>query len=362
MASLKRARVALALATTAAFLGAASPGRAQDPVRLPEMIVKAKIDMPGARKIVGIVVDTSGVPIADAEITIPGLPRRLYSRGDGTFRFDSVPKGKYSMRARKLGYAPQVREFNIDSLGGVATFALLPITRELPPMLTTAGQRGISGHVEDMNYASIPSATVKVLGQGLTTKTDQGGDFFLPAEPGRYMLSIARDSFTTKLVGVTVPKDSGRHINAWLMGSLGPVPKEQAWNIPDLGERQAWVPLKDRVLFTREDLARLKIEWISDAVATTAPRFRQTEAYSRDCMVVVNGGPDIIDLSTLTIEDVETVEVYAGYGGQPSIGAINAKGELNKKIMNPFIWLSNSRFAQIENRTRRCPGTYVWLR
>jgi hypothetical protein len=356
--SLGRAALAAALLTLAS-----TKSWSQDPVRLPEMIVKANIDKPGAKKLVGLVVDTGGVPIPDAEVTIPGLARRLFTRGDGTFRFDSIPKGKYSMRARKLGFAPQVRVYEVDSTGGVATFALLPIVRELPSMLTTAGKRGISGHVEDMNYASLPGATVKLLGQGMTTTTDQGGDFFFPAEPGRYMLSIARDSFTTKLVGVTVPKDSGRHVNAWLMASFGRLPKEQFWNVADLGERQAWVRPQDKVLFTREDLARLKIEWIYDAVATTTTKFRQTEPYSRDCMVVVNGGPDIVDLSTLTIDDVETVEVYAGYAGSaPSVSAINAKGELNKKIVNPFIWLSNARFAVIENQTRHCPGVNVWLR
>jgi hypothetical protein len=335
----------------------------QDPVTLPEMIVKANIDKPGPRRLVGLVVDTAGVPIPDAEITIPSLARRLYTRGNGTFRFDSIPKGTYSMRARKLGFAPQVHTFEVDTSGGVATFALLPIVRELPSMLTSAGRRGISGHVEDMNYASLPGATVKLLGQGMTIATDDGGNFFFPAEPGRYMLSIARDSFATKLVGVTVPKDSGRHINTWLMGSLGRVPKEMFWNIPDLNERQAWVRPKDRVLFTREDLARLKIEWIADAVATTAPKFGAREAYSRDCMVVVNGGPDIVDLSTLTIDDVESVEVYAAYaGGTPTMGALNLHGKLNQSIKNPYNWLSNTRFAQIENRTRHCPGIYVWLR
>lgn len=357
-ASLRRAAMAAALVG----IGFANPVLAQDPVTLPEMIVKAKIDMPGAKKIVGIVVDTAGVPIGGAEVTIPGIPKRLYSQGDGTFRFDGIPKGEYSMRARKLGYAPQVRKFEVDSLGAVATFALLPITRELPPMLTTAGQKGISGHVEDINYASLPGATVKVLGQGLTAKTDQGGDFFLPAEPGRYMLSIERDSFATKLVGVVVPKDSGRYINAWLMGTGRVVAKEHHWNIPELGERQGWMRPKERVLFTREDLERLKIEWIADAVATTEQKFNQKEPYSRDCMVLVNGGPSFADLSTLTIDDVESVEVYAGYISSATVLAASARGPLGKKISNNFNWLSNARHAQMENMTRHCAGVYVWLR
>lgn len=347
----------------ALVIALSTPAIAQDPVTLPGVKVTAKIDKPGPKLLIGIVVDTSGVPIPDAEVTIPELRRRLYSRGDGTFRFDSIARGKYSMRARKLGFAPQVREFEVDTAGGVAQFALLPILQELPTMLTTAGQRGISGHVEDMRYASIPEATVRLLGQSVTTKTDQGGDFFLPAGPGRYMLSIARDSFMTKLVSVTVPKDSGRHINAWLAPAFGAVPKEQFWNVEDLRERQAWFKPENRVLFTREDLARLKIEWIYDAVATTTTKYKQTEPYSRDCMVVVNGGPDIVDLSTLTIDDVESVEVYSGYSDKaPTVEAPNLHGPLGKSIVNPFIWLSNSRFAQIENRTRHCPGVYVWLR
>jgi hypothetical protein len=353
----------MAALAAALFIVFSSPASAQDPVTLPGVKVTAKIDKPGPKLLVGVVVDTSGVPIPDAEVTIPELRRRLYSRGDGTFRFDSMPRGKYSMRARKLGFAPQVREFEVDTTGGVAQFALLPILHELPSMLTTAGQRGISGHVEDMRYASIPDATVRVLGEGLTTRTDQGGDFFLPAGPGRYMVSIARDSFTTKLVGVTVPKDSGRHINAWLAPSFGPVPKEQFWNVEDLRARQAWVKPEHRVLFTREDLARLGIEWIYDAVSTTTTKFKQQEPYSRDCMVVVNGGPDIVDLSTLTIDDVESVEVYSTYAAKAtSVEAINLHGPLGKSIVNPYTWLSNTRFAEIENRTRHCPGIYVWMR
>jgi hypothetical protein len=177
------------------------------------------------------------------------------------------------------------------------------------------------------------------------------------------MLSISRDSFTTKLVGVTVPRDSGRHVNAWLMASFGPLPKEKFWNVTDLSERQAWVKPERRVLFTREDLARLKIEWIYDAVASTSSKFNQSEAYSRDCMVVVNGGPDFVDLSTLTIDDVESVEVYASYSDKPpTVTAVDAHGRLNKSIVMPYVWLSNTRFAAIENRTRHCPGVYVWLR
>jgi hypothetical protein len=159
-----------------------------------------------------------------------------------------------------------------------------------------------------------------------------------------------------------VPKDSGRHVNAWLAPSFGPVEKVQVWNIEDLRERQAWMKARDRVLFTREDLAALEVEWIADAVATTSQRFGQTEPYSRDCMVVVDGGPEIADLSTLTVDEVESVEVYAVFPKAPTSNALELHGPVNKGIKNPFNWLSNVRFAEEENRIRHCPGVYVWMR
>jgi hypothetical protein len=339
------------------------PARAQDPVRLPGVNVTATIDKPGPRLLVGIVVDTAGKPIQGAEVIVHQLRRRLYTRADGTFRLDSIPLGKYEMRARKIGFAAQVREFVVDSTGGVAQFALVPIIQALPAMLSSANRKGISGYVADLSYDAIPKATVRVLGAGLSTETDSAGNFFLPAETGRYMVSIAKDSFTTRLVAVTVPKDSGRHVNAWLMPGTK-VPKDEFWNVEDLRERQAWVRSEDRVLYTREDLVRINVEWIYDAVAMTNTKFRFTERFSRDCMVVVNGGPDIADLSKLTIDDVESIEVYRSFPTSPTSSAVNARGPLNSSIKAEFLTLaqSNTRFARFENQTRVCPGVYVWLR
>jgi hypothetical protein len=340
------------------FVTATADARAQDPVRLPGVNVTARIDRPGPRILVGIVVDTAGNPVGGAEVTIPDLRRRLYSRGDGTFRFDSIPRGEYEMRARKIGFAPQVRHFDVDTAGGVAQFALMPLVQALPVMVSTAGRRGLSGNVADMQHASLPGATVRILGAGMSTTTDADGHFFIPADAGRYMVSVEKDSFSTKLFAVTIPKDSGRHVNAWLMPSLGPVSKEKFWNIPDLRERQAWVKPQNRVFFTREDLVRLKVEWISDVVVGSGPKLGFREPISPDCRAVIDGGPEIADVSRLTIDDVESVEIYRGF--PTSISAASAGGRRGRGNFLPMT--SNSRFAAHENSTRICPGVYVWLR
>jgi hypothetical protein len=350
-------------ASAAALLVIVSlPARAQDPVRLPGVNVIGTPDKPGPKLLVGIVVDTAGNVIAGAEVTIPDLARRAFTKSDGSFRFDSVRSGQYKMRARKLGFAPQIREFEVDSAGGAAQFQLLPIVTALPAMVTSAGRRGISGYVGDVELRSVADATVRVLGAGLSTKTDTDGAFFLPAEPGRYMVAIAKDSFTTKLVSVTVPKDSGRHVNAWLMPGRE-VPLGEAWNIEDLRERHAWVRPQDRILYTREDMSGRGIEWVYDAVQLAGPKFGFVERLDRDCMVVADGGPDIVNLATLTIDDVESVEIYKAYpSGSPTVAAAAPRGKNTNMKGGQFVQRDNARRAIIENGARVCPGVFVWLR
>lgn len=342
---------------------------AQDPVRLPGVQVTAAAD--AARRITGFVFDSAGNPVAGAEVIVPDLGRRVITGRAGTFRIDSVRKGKFDIRARKIGFGPQWREVVVDSVSGYVRFDLVPVVTALPPMVSSAAQRGLSGNVADMGLHAVPGATVRALGTGLIAKTDAEGNFFLPVETGRYMVAIAKDSFATKLVSVAIPADSGRHLNAWLMPGFK-VEKAHVWNVEDLQARQAWTRPNDRILFTREDLAGMNIEWIYDAVATTGPRFKFKEPISRDCMVIVNGGPEIANLNAVTIEDVESVEVYASLSKEfPTVAAAAPQSKLAKpeilknapKVQGgQFIWLSNTRNAAFENRTRICPGIYIWTR
>lgn len=346
------------------------PARAQDPVRLPGVKVVGAADKPGPRLLVGIVVDTAGNVIPGAEVTIPGLVKRQFTRLDGTFRFDSVGSGRHRMRARKLGYAPQVREFEVDSAGGVAEFQLLPIATALPAMVTSANRRGLSGTVSDMNQQSVAGANVRLLGTGMHATTDADGNFFIPAGAGRYMVSVERDAFTAKLAGVTVPKDSGRHMNVWLMPAIASATKERgsSWIVEDLRERQAWTLPQNKVLYTREDLAQLKIEWIYQAVDMAWSKFPTSGRgpYSRDCAVVVDGGPGIAILEDLTIEDVETVEIYASFGAVGTPTAVTGPRSRKAKVKGAFFNPPSSgrllRDAVQWNMTRVCPGIYVWSR
>jgi hypothetical protein len=120
-----RLAVGGALSTLALASGAAA---AQEPTRLPAVVVNAAPERPGPRKVAGVVRDTAAVALDSVEVSITSLQRRVFSKADGTFLFTDVGPGKYEVRARKLGYGPQIREMatrrptvrevhNFDDLG-----------------------------------------------------------------------------------------------------------------------------------------------------------------------------------------------------------------------------------------------------
>lgn len=325
------------------------------------MVVTAT-PMPGPKIMVGVVRDTAGNRIPGAEIIIPGYARKLYSNAEGIFRFEDVPRGKHKMRARKIGYAPQIREFKLGDEGGVAEFELVPMPRALPAIVSSADRLGISGVVGDTAFQAVPEASVRLLGNGKEASTDSLSGFYLPAEPGKYMVRITKRGFIDKLVSVTVPTDSGRRITAWLQPRTLPIPVREAHNIDDLQTRIAWTKPSDHLYYTHEDLVKFGSEWVYDAVASAWSRFPMREQYSRDCMVVVNGGPSIANLAYLTVDEVESVEIYGNGSpgrGTPETVGLGYRGEL---VHTSPVARSNRDRAAFENRTRTCPTVYVWLR
>jgi hypothetical protein len=271
-----------------------------------------------------------------------------------------LPPGRHTARARKLGYAPQVREFVISDSGAIVEFELLPIPRALPAMVSSVPLRGLSGVVGDSAFIAIEGATVRVLGDGLETQTDSVGRFYLPAKAGHFMVSILKPGYRSKLVAVTIPSDSGRRMTAWLEPGTVNVPVREAHNIDNLQERQAWRSPSHSTLYTRKDLVRMNIEWVYQAVATVGPKFGAREAFSQDCMAIVNGGPAVTNTSLLTVDEVESVELYpTGASGVPGGFRLGARGAV---VKTQALSLSNTNRAVIENSTRNCPLIYVWLR
>ena len=120
-------------------------------------------------------------------------------------------------------------------------------------------------------------------------------------------------------------------------------------------------------MFTHEDLEKLGIEWAYDAVRMSTSRFFLSEVPDAACAVVVDGGPKTAKLSTLTIDDVESIEIYAG-GHRASeiagdrttgvrVGPVGATKGRSASTMH-----DNTQYAAEANQGKICPTVYVWMR
>ena len=292
IAALTRAAVpAIALTLLAALRAAHAQGFALVPA--------------GPNTLTGIVTDSAGRPIANAEVFVEALKQRTRTREDGQFRFDHAKPAEYAVVARSIGFVSESRMVTVGEKGGAVRFTLLP-TPGLPTVVTTAKPGGLSGVIGDTSYRAVPGVAVWVLGTGHATTTDSTGTFFLPVKPGHYLVKLKRDGFAQQLVSVTIPKDEGRKIAAWMLPASGKTDPRAAAMLFDLPGRLRWASSARSKFFTREDINKAGSARLEDLIT----RGGVGRVYP-ECMAFLNGDPlKMAPLWALSPHDIEFIEVY----------------------------------------------------
>ena len=86
------------------------------PRSLDPVVVRAKEEktIQGRSSLLGVVVDSLGHPVEEAEVQLVGADRTAVTLANGGFLFRSLPVGPYVVRVRKLGYAPNVLHFELQ--------------------------------------------------------------------------------------------------------------------------------------------------------------------------------------------------------------------------------------------------------
>jgi hypothetical protein len=336
------------IAAIVATLGPAISGRAvaQQPSDRSSIAERSQASPP-PRTIVGTVLDTGGVPIDSVELRIASLQRRTFSDPNGVFRFENVKPGSYDVAARRLGFAPQIRRVTVrNDRGGTIAFALVRVAYVLTPVVTSSPRGGLSGVIGDTAFNLLRGAEVYVIGSGRRARTDSAGAFFLDVKPGSYMVQVTNPGFSRKLLSVTIPKDSGRHITVWIAPSKGRGNPREAHAIEALRTRMLLRRATAR-FYSREDLKRHDMAWLTQLVVMGSGM-----PVADDCDAVIDG-LWLRRIYSLTLDDLESVEVY------PPGSLYSTWGSMRRTTPPTSI---DPRGTQPRPVGRRCPTVFVWTR
>ena len=82
---------------------------------------------------------TTGIYLLDAEVTVDPAGSRKTTDYFGDARFPGLPKGRYTVRARKIGFAPLAADVELSGRDSLEVNLLMaPMTQELAPVTVNA--------------------------------------------------------------------------------------------------------------------------------------------------------------------------------------------------------------------------------
>jgi hypothetical protein len=291
------------------------------------------------RAIVGIVMDSSHVPIEGADVVIKDPRRAVKTRADGGFQIDSLAPGTYELTARRIGHEIAVQSYTVTDSGGIARFCLIPEPHTLAPMITASRRAGLSGFVGDTAYQMLAGAEIRVVAGGAHATTDSAGGFYLPLKPGSYPITVKKEGYGTQLLSVTVPEDSGRQIAVWL-------------GAPPRNARRIAAAIEDSMRYRMLMVARastFKLLSSEDVMRTPADLMRTVQGavvapVAMECEAIIDGGPYSLPLYVIDKSEIAAMEVYAlkpSRGGATSIdsrgtASAGAAGTCKVKV---YVWL-----------------------
>jgi hypothetical protein len=228
----------------------ATPGASQQPLQ----------------SVQGVVRDSSGVPLAGAEVVVG--PRKGTTSPQGLFRIDSLRPGQYSITVRLVGFHPvRSRVAVVAAEPTQVEYFLVRAPLVLPTMIVTARRSGIYGSVGDTAYRAAVGARVQI-GNGAEARTDTMGRFAFPdLRDGQYMVSVSFPGYAERRFLVELKHGEGRELAVLLAPFSGPVSRADEVALEELGKRLA-------TGLQRERMAPAQLERYSSLSLCDVPQLR----------------------------------------------------------------------------------------
>jgi hypothetical protein len=234
-----------------------------------------------------------------------------------------------------------VQSTTVDDKGGVVSFSILLGIRALPPVVSSVARGGLSGVIGDTAYNIVGEAQVAVIASDHRTSSDSLGRFYLDLKPGKYMVSVSRRGYRTRLVSVTVPSDSGRRMTVWLTPTNVGQNNRDAMAFDGLAARLARRNPVWSNIYTREDINKTGIE---DGVQLA--RLGANKNMDDTCSAIIDGGPRRLPLWAIDAADIEAMETYTTPPARRTVTSINRNRPIRGQApennvcgATVFVWL-----------------------
>ena len=257
----------------------------------------------------GTVRDTTGVPLAGAEIILES--KHLTTTSQGGFRFDSLTAGTHLITIRLVGYAALRSRVEVRTGVSHYDFVLQPAAHVLPTVYAESRRAGIFGTVGDSSFTPLAGVKVQLAGSGGgEATTDPQGHFAFPVtSAGQYVVRIAHPGYAVEHHFIELKKQQGVELAIRLRPSSEVIPRAAAVAFEELGHRLVANLSSDRL--SAAQLERYGSLGLCD-VNRIASKIR--EGGQPDSITVILNGTFILegmalrDVCSWQAADVELVE------------------------------------------------------
>lgn len=150
----------------------------------------------GTERITGLVATDQGIPIPGAQVVVQGTTLGAHTGDDGRYVIANVPSGTHTLRAQRIGYAPQTQTITVAAgQSATADFRLTAVATTLTTQVvvgyTTQLRRDVSDAVSSVSADDIADQMVATVEEGLRGRVP-GVQINASGEPGRPAQVIVR--------------------------------------------------------------------------------------------------------------------------------------------------------------------------
>lgn len=270
----------------------------------------------GQGALMGRVVNEQAAPIQDARVDLLTTPPRT-ARTDSSGRFvlAGVTTGSHRLQVRQLGFQPVDVALTMPPGDTVVVVTMRRVVSTLSRVVVRGQWQGIYGTVADSaTLKPLANALIRAISVTSNVRTDSLGAFAVDVkQPGNFVLRFELQGYASRVLGVTVARDSAAEVLITLSPSNASDARTQIlWREFDSRTRMRGL---NSALVPADELAAIGTETASQALLRARSFAIKNLRLHRDICLYVNGEPKPgWTMDAFDVSEILAIEVYGRRG------------------------------------------------